>query len=85
MKQRRLVITKAASRTIRRLPLDAQKAIAAAIEAYAAGDMPNADVVKLHGRRRPEYRLRVGDYRVIYELTTDVIVLRRILDRKDRA
>lgn len=31
----------------------------------------------------PEYRLRVGDYRVLFEIEEDKIVIYRILHRKD--
>jgi mRNA interferase RelE/StbE len=31
----------------------------------------------------PEYRLRVGDYRVLFEVEADTIVVYRVLHRKD--
>jgi len=31
----------------------------------------------------PEYRLRVGDYRVLFEVEADQIVVYRVLHRKD--
>jgi mRNA interferase RelE/StbE len=30
---------------------------------------------------RPEYRLRVGDYRVLFDLEGDSVVVRRVLHR----
>jgi mRNA interferase RelE/StbE len=31
----------------------------------------------------PEYRLRVGDYRVLFEVKGDKLIMYRILHRKD--
>ena len=31
----------------------------------------------------PEYRLRVGDYRVLFEIEEDVLVISRVKHRKD--
>lgn len=31
----------------------------------------------------PEYRLRVGQYRILFEIEQDVIIIYRILHRKD--
>jgi len=31
----------------------------------------------------PEYRLRVGDYRILFEVDRDRIVIYRVLRRKD--
>ena len=31
----------------------------------------------------PEYRLRVGDYLVLFEIEEDVLVISRVKDRKD--
>lgn len=43
--------------------------ILASLEGLAT-DPPSGDIVKLHGPRR-EYRLRVGDWRVIFVRDTD--------------
>ncbi len=42
----------------------------------------SGDVTKLRGSRN-EYRLRVGDWRVLFELVGDQIVVYAIGDRKD--
>lgn len=31
----------------------------------------------------PEYRLRVGDYRVLFEIESDEVIIYRIMHRKD--
>ncbi len=38
------------------------------------------DVVRLTAFR-PEYRLRVGDYRVLFDLESEVVIVRRVLHR----
>ena len=42
----------------------------------------SGDVTKLRGSRN-EYRLRVGDWRALFELVGDTIVVYAIGDRKD--
>ena len=42
----------------------------------------SGDVTKLRGSRN-EYRLRVGDWRVLFELAGDRIIVYAIGDRKD--
>jgi mRNA interferase RelE/StbE len=62
------------------LPKDIQRRIVAKIEALAhdlAGD------VKRLTNFTPEYRLRVGDYRILFEVEVNTIVIYRILHRKD--
>jgi mRNA interferase RelE/StbE len=41
------------------------------------------DVRKLNGVTPATWRLRVGRYRVLYEIEGSTIVVRRILDRRD--
>lgn len=40
-------------------------------------------VKKLHGIEPPEYRLRVGDYRVRFELKGETLIVLRVRNRKD--
>ncbi|MCL5258561.1 MAG: type II toxin-antitoxin system RelE/ParE family toxin [Firmicutes bacterium] len=51
------------------------------IAAFVAGRAPNADIRKLQGRAA--YRLRIGRWRVLFERADAVVVVQRILDRKD--
>jgi mRNA interferase RelE/StbE len=50
------------------------------IEAMA--DELAGDVKKLT-HRTPEYRLRVGDYRVLFEIEGDTIVVYRVVHRRE--
>lgn len=64
--------TRAAIKTLRRMPANAAKAIRGKIDAYAADPSSQANnVKKLRGRRG--YRLRVGDWRVIFDSNGDVL------------
>lgn len=40
-------------------------------------------IKKLKGFIPPLYRLRVGDYRVLYRITGDEVVILRVIDRKE--
>lgn len=70
----KVVTTKSFDRALARIPLNWQKRIArkireVAVDPYAA----NHNLTKLQGR--DGYRLRVGDWRVIYELHDERLVL----------
>jgi mRNA interferase RelE/StbE len=67
----KIAIRKAADRTIRRMPRNQRDRVTAAIRTYA--DTGEGDVVKLQGR--DGYRLRVGNWRVIFEIEDDTMVV----------
>ena len=74
----RIATTKSFDKALSKLPLNGQQRILAkikevAVDPYAA----NNNLTKLQGREG--YRLRVGDWRVIYELH-DVRLVMLILD-----
>jgi len=66
-------IQSAAARQIRRLPVAAQDQIRPVIRALAEDPRPSG-VVKLHGSN-DLYRVRSGDYRIIYQIRDDVLVV----------
>ncbi len=69
-----------ALKDMKALPKWAQRRIIIKIEALRndlAGD------VKRLTNFSPEYRLRVGDYRVLFEVEEDTVLVYRILHRKD--
>jgi mRNA interferase RelE/StbE len=76
-------IQPAARRQIRNLPRQIQPAIVAAIEALA-GDPRPSGVKKLTGSE-DLYRIRVGDYRMIYQVRDDelLVLVARVAHRKD--
>ena len=70
----KIIFKKEAAKSLNKLPRNLAKMIREKLEAVAANpyaDHPNAK--KLQGR--DGYRLRVGDWRVIYEIQNDKLVI----------
>ena len=70
----RIVFTKAAANSLNKVPRKVAKSIRRNLDALAAdpyGDRPNA--TKLQGR--DGYRLRVGDWRIIYEIQNERLLI----------
>jgi mRNA interferase RelE/StbE len=69
-----VVTTKLFEKAIAKLPSNWQRRIVAKIKEVAADPYrPNNNVTKLQGREA--YRLRIGDWRVIYELRDDRLIM----------
>ena len=74
--------TKAAAKALSRMPAKTAQLIRSKIEQYAADPTSLANNVKaLQGR--PGYRLRVGDYRVIFDQDGSVMDVLQIGPRGD--
>jgi mRNA interferase RelE/StbE len=70
----RVVTTKSFDKAMAKLPVNWQKRIVAKIREIAVQPYaPNNNLMKLQGR--DGYRLRVGGWRVIYELDDDRLVM----------
>ena len=69
-----------AFKDLRGLPKAQANRILDAVEALH--DNLAGDVKKLTNHT-PEYRLRVGDYRILFEVESDIIVVYRITHRKN--
>lgn len=78
----RLVFRKSVARDMRRIPNRDLRRILDAVEALSENPRP-AGAEKLSGQER--YRLRQGEYRVVYEIKDDavIVVVVRIGHRKD--
>ena len=69
-----VVTTKSFNKAIAKLPANWQKRIVTKIKEIAVNPYaPNNNLAKLRGREA--YRLRVGDWRVIYELHDDRLMM----------
>jgi mRNA interferase RelE/StbE len=70
----RIVTTRSFDKTLAKLPMNWQNRIVAKIADVAANPYaPNNNLMKLQGS--DGYRLRIGDWRVIYELHDDRLVM----------
>jgi mRNA interferase RelE/StbE len=69
-----VLTTASFNKAMARLPANWQKRILAKIREVAVNPYaPNSNITRLQGR--DAYRLRVGDWRVIYELLDDRLVM----------
>jgi len=69
----RIEATATARRQVRRLPRETQDRVRLRVRALAIDPRPPG-VTKLTGHERL-YRIRVGDYRVIYEIRDEVLLV----------
>jgi mRNA interferase RelE/StbE len=69
----RVEISPTARRGLRRLPIGVRDRIRSAIDALAADPRPRG-AIKMVGFG-DRYRLRVGDYRVVYDVLDDVLLV----------
>jgi len=68
----RIVFTKQADKAIRKMPRNVANRIRGKLDGLAMDPYaPNNNVTKL--QERPGYRLRVGDWRIIYEIEDDIL------------
>jgi mRNA interferase RelE/StbE len=76
----RVEITPPARRDLRRVDPPVRRRVLAALD-HLVADPPTGDVIKLQGRE--EWRLRVGDWRVLVRLDRDqfAIFVLRVLPR----
>ncbi len=72
-----------ADRQLAKLPRDVQRRIVAAVDGLADDPRPQG-VVKISGDDNL-WRIRVGDYRVVYEIHDDrlVVLVLRVAHRRD--
>mgnify|MGYP003990515369 CR=1 FL=1 len=74
---------KSAAKALRKLPRSAQKRIAGKINSMEE-NLPSPETTKMEGNNS-FHKVRVGDYRIIYEIQNDVLVILivKIGNRKD--
>ena len=65
------------------LPNDVQKRIIGKLDFYMSVDDPLCFSKPLNGSKSGEYRFRIGDYRVIFEVKDGVVEILKIGNRKD--
>jgi mRNA interferase RelE/StbE len=79
----RIEFTKTSAKALKAIPKTAQKRIAKRIENLAEGP-PEPTKTKMKGDN-PFHRVRVGDYRIIYEIQNEIllIIILKIGHRKE--
>ena len=79
----RIGFKRSAAKAIRKIPKSDQKRIADKIDSLSE-NLPDPETTKLKGDN-PFHRIRVGDYRIIYEIHGDIllIVILKIGHRKE--
>jgi len=66
----RVIISQGARRDLRRLPRGAAPRVAGSIDALAGNPRPPGCRL-LHDYKPPTWRVRVGDWRILYEIDDD--------------
>lgn len=79
----RILLERAAEKDLNRLAADVYKRVIAAIQALARNPRPSG-CRKLAGSKN-DWRIRVGDYRVVYEIADEIRVVRvnRVRHRRE--
>ena len=79
----RIELKRSATKALKKIPKADRKRIAEKIDSLAEGP-PNPEITKMKGNN-PFHKVRVGDYRIVYEIQEDVllILIVKIGHRKD--
>ncbi len=80
---RKILATKKAEKQIRSLPFHIKKKIDELIDHLKEDPLPakRYDLKKIRGKK-DVYRIRIGNYRVIYKIQNDVIIILLVIQRK---
>ena len=79
----RIEFKRSAAKALKKIPKANRKRIVEKIDSLAESP-PNPDTTKMKGNN-PFHKIRVGDYRIVYEIQEDVLVMLifKIGHRKD--
>ncbi|NNG01737.1 MAG: type II toxin-antitoxin system RelE/ParE family toxin [Desulfobacteraceae bacterium] len=79
----RIEIKNSAAKSLKKIPKPDRTRIVEKIDSFA-DDLPDPETTKLKGNN-PFHRVRVGDYRIVYEIQADIFVILviKIGHRKD--
>lgn len=77
-------LTKPAAADLQSLPDSVRRTILEDISILEQDPFPSGpNKKKLKGFKFPLYRLRAGDYRVLYRIDQELVTVMRVIDRKD--
>lgn len=79
----RIEFKRSAAKALKKIPIADRKRLRDKIDSFA-DELPDPEKTKMKGNN-PFYRVRVGDYRIIYEIHQDPpkVVILKIGHRKD--
>ena len=77
----KLKIRRSAIKDLKRIDHEARKRLHDKIQDLT--DFPDVSNVKKLTNFEPAYRVRVGDYRILFDVNEDVIEIGRVLHRKE--
>ena len=79
----RIEVKRSAAKALKKIPKSDQKRISKKIDNFAE-NLPSPDTSKMKGNN-PFHKIRVGDYRIVYEIQDDIllILIIKIGHRKD--
>lgn len=84
MEEFKVVFTKVAEKDLNGLDPGTRLRILEATKRLKISPFPQGNIIKkLKGIKIPVYRLRVGDFRVVYHMDKRIIAVLLIVDRKD--
>ena len=69
----RIEVYRTAAKALRKIPKPDQKRIGKKIDNLAE-DLPNPETTKMKGNN-PFHKVRVGDYRIVYEIQDDILLI----------
>ena len=69
----RIKVQRSAAKALKKIPKPDRKRIGKKIDSLAE-KLPNQDTTKMKGNN-PFHKVRVGDYRIVYEIQDDVLVI----------
>jgi len=77
-------ITQSAVDDLDSIPNDLRKKILPDIKNLSSNPFPSgSSIKKLKGFKRPLYRLRSGDFRILYRVESHTITIMRVINRKE--
>jgi mRNA interferase RelE/StbE len=82
----RIVLAPEAVEDLRRLKANLRTSVKAAIQTHLAHEPERTSrsrIKRLRGLSRPQYRLRVGDVRVFYDVTEGIVEVLTVVDKSE--
>ena len=79
-----VVVSRTFERAFQRLPKDTQKRIRKALQELESDPRtprPRADIKPLHGTEPQKFRIRVGDYRTVYAVQANRVLVLDVFSR----